>query len=105
MKELNTFQKYFVEEFYDDYREGLLSRRAFIRRLFFITGSMAATVATMSALGCAASELPDPTEPVPPPEPTATTPRRTSSDHTSRTHGDNSSRTCGDIGGSGRRST
>jgi hypothetical protein len=25
MKELNTFQKYFVEEFYDDYREGLLS--------------------------------------------------------------------------------
>ena len=74
MEELNTFQKYFVEEFYDDYREGLLSRRAFIRRLFFITGSMAATIATMSALGCAPSELPNPTEAVPPPEPTATTP-------------------------------
>ncbi len=73
MKELNTFQKYLVEEFYDDYREGLLSRRAFIRRLFFITGSMAATVATMSALGCTAAELPEPTESVPPPEPTATT--------------------------------
>jgi carboxymethylenebutenolidase len=74
MKELNTFQKYFVEEFYDDYREGLISRRSFIRRLVFITGSMAAAVATMSALGCSSAEIPDPTEPVPPPEPTATTP-------------------------------
>jgi len=73
MKTLNTFQKYFVEEFYDDYREGLISRRAFIRRLVFITGSMAAAAATMSALGCAPAEVPDPTEPVPPPEPTATT--------------------------------
>lgn len=71
MKKLDTFQKYLVEEFYDDYREGLISRRAFIRRLFFITGSMAATAATMSALGCAATELPAPTETVPPPEPTA----------------------------------
>ena len=63
MKELNTFQKYFVEEFYDDYREGLISRRAFIRRLAYITGSMAAAASTMSLLGCAPSELPDPTEP------------------------------------------
>ncbi|GIK39384.1 MAG: hypothetical protein BroJett011_32170 [Chloroflexota bacterium] len=73
MKELDTFQKYLAEEFYDDYREGLLSRRTFIRRLFFITGSMAATITTMSTLGCAAAELPAPTETVPPPEPTATT--------------------------------
>ncbi len=70
MKQLDTFQKYLVEEFYDDYREGLLSRRAFIRRLAYITGGMAATVATMSALGCSPAELPDPTEPIPPPEPT-----------------------------------
>ena len=82
MKDLNTFQKYFAEEFYDDYREGLISRRTFIRRLAFITGSMAATVSTMSLLGCSPSELPDPTEPVPAaevadtpvPDPTATTP-------------------------------
>jgi carboxymethylenebutenolidase len=77
MKELNTFQKYFVEEFYDDYREGLINRRAFIRRLAYITGSMAAAASTMSLLGCAPSELPDPTEPIPsptssPPDPTAT---------------------------------
>jgi carboxymethylenebutenolidase len=73
MKELDTFQKYLVEEFYDDYREGLLSRRTFIRRLFFITGSMAATITAMSALGCAPAELPAPTETVPPAEPAATT--------------------------------
>jgi hypothetical protein len=30
MKNLNPFQKYFVEEFYDDYREGFLSRREFM---------------------------------------------------------------------------
>jgi carboxymethylenebutenolidase len=74
MKELNTFQKYFVEEFYDDYREGLLSRRAFIRRVAYITGSMAATITTMGILGCTPSELPAPTEAMPSPEATATTP-------------------------------
>ena len=30
-----------------------------------ITGSMAATVSTMSLLGCSPSELPDPADPVP----------------------------------------
>lgn len=74
MKDLNTFQKYFVEEFYDDYREGHLTRREFIRRVAFITGSMAATVSTMSMLGCTAAELPAPTDTIPAPEPTATTP-------------------------------
>ena len=72
MKGMNTFQTYFVEEFYDDYREGSLSRRAFIRRLAFITGSMTATITAMSVLGCTPSELPAPTEPMPSPAPTAT---------------------------------
>lgn len=71
MKELNTFQRYFVEEFYEDYREGLLSRRSFIRRLAFITGSMAATVSVMNLLGCSSAELPEPTEGVPAAEPAA----------------------------------
>jgi carboxymethylenebutenolidase len=65
MGELNTFQKYFVEEFFDDYQDGLLSRRAFIRRVAYITGSMAATTTTMSILGCTPAELPEPTEPMP----------------------------------------
>ncbi len=67
MKQLDTFQKYLVEEFYDDYREGLLSRRTFIRRVAFITGSMAATVAAMAAAGCQPIELPAATEPMPTP--------------------------------------
>jgi carboxymethylenebutenolidase len=72
VKELNTFQKYFAEEFYDDYRDGFLSRRAFIRRLAYITGGMATAVTTMSILGCTPSELPAPTETMPFPEPTST---------------------------------
>ena len=52
MKEIETFRKYLVEEFYDDYRGGEISRRTFIRRVAFITGSMAATIAVMSAVGC-----------------------------------------------------
>ena len=63
VKELTTFQKYFVEEFYDDYREGLISRRAFIRRVAYITGGMAAAVTTMGILGCTPSELPASNEP------------------------------------------
>jgi len=71
MKQLDTFQKYLVEEFYDDYRAGLLSRRTFIRRVAFITGSMAATVAAMAAAGCQPIELPAATEPMPTATPAA----------------------------------
>lgn len=60
MKQLDKYQRYLVEEFYDDYREGLLSRRSFIRRVAFITGSMAAASATMLAVGCQPIELPEP---------------------------------------------
>lgn len=65
MKETETFQKYLVEEFYDDYREGEISRRTFIRRVAFITGSMAAAAAAMAAAGCVPIELPATTEPMP----------------------------------------
>jgi carboxymethylenebutenolidase len=59
MKPLNKYEKYLVEEFYDDYREGLLSRRAFIRRVAFITS------AAMLAVGCQPIELPPPGTPMP----------------------------------------
>lgn len=63
----NGFQQYFIEEFYDDFKEGSLNRRTFIRRLAFITGSMAATNALMTALGLEAGDVsPD----APMPEPT-----------------------------------
>jgi carboxymethylenebutenolidase len=65
MQSLNKYEKYLVEEFYDDYREGLLSRRSFIRRVAFITGSMAAASAAMLAVGCQPIELPAPGTPMP----------------------------------------
>ena len=65
MNDNDTFKKYLIEEFYDDYREGLITRRTFIRRVAFITGSMAATVVAMSAAGCRPVELPAATEPMP----------------------------------------
>jgi carboxymethylenebutenolidase len=69
MKQLNPDQKYFIEEFYEDFREGLMSRREFIKRVAYITGSMAATAATMGMIGCSSDEIPDPTEPMPTPVP------------------------------------
>ena len=69
----DNFEEYFINEFYDDYREGEISRRTFIRRVAFITGSMAATVAAMAAAGCQPIELPAPDEAMPVPvEPAAT---------------------------------
>jgi carboxymethylenebutenolidase len=70
MVELNPDQEYLATEFYEDYRAGRLSRRSFVRRIAFISGSMAAAVALMTALGCTASELPAEDEPIPAPEPT-----------------------------------
>ncbi|MBV7337941.1 dienelactone hydrolase family protein [Chloroflexi bacterium TSY] len=66
-KKLDTFEKYLIEEFYDDYRGGEISRRTFIRRGAFITGSMAATAAAMTVVGCQPIELPSATEPMPEP--------------------------------------
>lgn len=74
MKETQTFRKYLIEEFYDDYREGEISRRTFIRRVAFLTGSMAATIAAMSAVGCKPIELPAATEPMPTAAPTSVPP-------------------------------
>lgn len=64
-KETGTFRKYLIEEFYDDYREGEISRRTFVRRVAFLTGSMAATITAMTTVGCQPIELPAATEPMP----------------------------------------
>lgn len=64
---LGTFERYLVEEFYDDWREGEITRRTFIRKVAFVTGSMAATATAMLALGCSSDELPGPDEPMPSP--------------------------------------
>ena len=63
--QLGKFEEYLVQEFYEDYREGSISRRTFIRRVAFITGSMAAAGTAMLAVGCAPIEVPAATEPIP----------------------------------------
>jgi carboxymethylenebutenolidase len=77
LNDLDRFERYLVDEFYDDYVEGEISRRTFVRRLFYITGSMAAVGPIMLALGCAPGDVPDPKSAVPSPEVKATTPPAT----------------------------
>ena len=37
MTKLGKFEKYLIEEFFDDYRAGAMSQRTFTRRVAFIT--------------------------------------------------------------------
>jgi carboxymethylenebutenolidase len=69
MIQLGKFEKYLIEEFYDDYRSGGLSQRTFTRRVAFITGSMATAAAAMLLVGCTPNEVPGSTDPMPTPEP------------------------------------
>ena len=69
--ELGKFERYLVEEFYDDYREGKLPRRAFFRRVAYITGGMATAAAALAAMGCTGDDLPDPKASIPTAAPTA----------------------------------
>ena len=57
---LGKFERYLIEEFYDDYREGTLPRRTFFRRVAYITGGMATAAATLAAMGCTGKDLPNP---------------------------------------------
>ena len=71
MTQLGKFEKYLIEEFFDDYRAGAMSRRTFTRRVAFITGSMGAAAAAMLLVGCSPSEVPRSTDPMPTPNPTS----------------------------------
>jgi carboxymethylenebutenolidase len=51
MTPLGPFETYLVHEFVEDYQDGLMSRRDMIRRVLHITGSVAATVTVLTALG------------------------------------------------------
>ncbi|MDV8146131.1 dienelactone hydrolase family protein [Arthrobacter sp. B10-11] len=68
-QQLGKFEKYLIEEFFDDYRAGAMSRHTFTRRVAFITGSMAAAAAAMALVGCTPQELPRSTDPMPTPTP------------------------------------
>jgi carboxymethylenebutenolidase len=69
--QLGKFEKYLIEEFFDDYRAGAMSQHTFTRRVAFITGSMAAASAAMLLVGCTPQEVPRSTDPMPTPTPTS----------------------------------
>src|SRR6478672_4510539 len=71
MIQLGKFEKYLIEEFFDDYRSGAMSQHTFTRRVAFITGSMAAASAAMLLVGCTPQEVPRSTDPMPTPIPTS----------------------------------
>ena len=63
--QLEKFEKYLIEEFYDDYRSGDLSHGTFTRRVAFIMGSMTAAAAAMTLVGCTPDEVPKIGDPMP----------------------------------------
>lgn len=71
MTQLGKFEKYLIEEFFDDYRAGDMTQRTFTRRVAFITGSMAAAAAAMLLVGCTPNEVPRSTDPMPTPNPSS----------------------------------
>ncbi|MCD4849657.1 dienelactone hydrolase family protein [Arthrobacter sp. AK01] len=71
MVQLEKFEKYLIEEFYDDYRSGEMSHKTFTRRVAFIMGSMTAAAAAMALVGCTPDEVPRTADPMPTPSPTS----------------------------------
>ncbi|RAX45905.1 dienelactone hydrolase family protein [Arthrobacter sp. AQ5-06] len=71
MVQLGKFERYLIEEFFDDYRAGAMTHRTFTRRVSFITGSMAAASAAMLLVGCTPDEVPRSTDPMPTPAPSS----------------------------------
>jgi carboxymethylenebutenolidase len=49
---MNDNQRYFVEEFAEEYQLGRMNRRELLRRVLLITGSAAATASALLVLGC-----------------------------------------------------
>ncbi|WP_248760400.1 dienelactone hydrolase family protein [Pseudarthrobacter sp. SSS035] len=70
MLQLGKFERYLIEEFFDDYRAGEMTHRTFTRRVAFIMGSMAAASGAMLLVGCTPEEVPRSTDPMPTPSAT-----------------------------------
>ena len=58
MKQLNDFQRYLIEEYVEDWREGQLSRREMVKRTAYITGGVASAATVLVSLGCAPAATP-----------------------------------------------
>jgi carboxymethylenebutenolidase len=49
---VNTYQRYLLEEFADDYRERAMSRRELLKRAVLVMGSVPAGLSALATLGC-----------------------------------------------------
>lgn len=70
---MNDNQRYFVEEFAEDYRLGRMTRRDLLRRVLLITGSATTTAMALLALGCGTSSAPQAASTSAPPATSAST--------------------------------
>ena len=51
-QEWTDLQRYVIEEHFEDYTEGRISRRVLLKRVSYITGGVAASLTVLAALGC-----------------------------------------------------
>ena len=56
---MNEYQRYLIEEFADEYRERVMSRRDLLRRAILIMGSVPAGLAALAAVGCGGDDGPE----------------------------------------------
>jgi carboxymethylenebutenolidase len=54
---MNDFQRYLLDEFVDDYREGRMSRRDFVRKSIGVAGGLAVAMSLFSSLGLSEAEV------------------------------------------------
>jgi carboxymethylenebutenolidase len=61
---MTDFERYVLTEHVEDFNDGVISRRELLRRVTLITGSLAATVAVLDAMGCGSTPSGTPAAPV-----------------------------------------
>lgn len=54
---MNQFQRYLLDEFVEDYREGRMSRRDFVMKVIGVSGGLAAALGLFSSVGLSAAEI------------------------------------------------
>ena len=81
---MTDFEHYVLEEHVGDFNDGLISRRELLRRVTLITGSLAATLVVLEAMGCGSQPSGTPATPTSraasTPQPFATPPAQPTSD-------------------------
>jgi carboxymethylenebutenolidase len=81
---MTEFERYVVEEHIEDFNDNLINRRELLRRVTLVTGSVAATLTLLEAMGCgsepASSSTPTPRSGTPAAQPFATPPAAPTTD-------------------------